>query len=155
MNNIVIQSTTNSVYYNGNGATNLKLTIPSGIKALYFDSNNNSGWIENLDANGDYTGNTEITSLPDWANTCIAVYQQSLPPEPTPPTPIEMCKSKAQSLLQATDWVEIPSVTNVSNTPHLLNAAEFLSYRTAVRALAVNPVDNPTWPTLPTEQWSS
>jgi hypothetical protein len=155
MNNIVIQTTTNSVYYNGNGATNLKLTIPSTVKVLYFDSINNVGWIENLNVDGDYIGNTEITSLPDWANVCITVYQQSLPPEPISPTPIEMCKSKAKSFLKETDWVEIPSVTNVSNMPHLLNAVDFMAYRTAVRALAVNPVDNPIWPTLPTEQWSS
>jgi hypothetical protein len=65
-------------------------------------------------------------------------------------------KNKAQQLLQATDWVEIPSVTNTSFTPHLLNGADFLTYRVALRAIAVNPPDTePTWPTLPTEQWST
>jgi hypothetical protein len=64
------------------------------------------------------------------------------------------CKQKAQSLLKATDWTEIPSVTNTANTPHLVNFSEFLSYRNAIRALAVNPIVNPTWPTAPSEQWS-
>jgi hypothetical protein len=64
------------------------------------------------------------------------------------------CKSQAQSLLSATDWSEIPSVTNTANTPHLTNAADFVTYRNAVRALAVNPVVNPTFPTQPTEAWA-
>ena len=63
------------------------------------------------------------------------------------------CKQKAQSLLSSTDWTEIPSVINKDNTPHLVNSSDFIAYRNAVRALAVNPVANPTWPTLPTEQW--
>jgi exo-beta-1,3-glucanase (GH17 family) len=68
---------------------------------------------------------------------------------------ISDCKSQAQSLLQNTDWSEIPSVTNTVNTPHLINASDFVAYRNALRVLAVNPVVNPTWPTRPTEQWSS
>jgi hypothetical protein len=65
-------------------------------------------------------------------------------------------KTKAQQLLQETDWVEVPSVTNTSNTPHLANAVDFLSYRNAVRAIAVNPPVTPaTFPAVPMEQWSS
>lgn len=67
---------------------------------------------------------------------------------------IENCKSKAQSLLASTDWTEIPSVTNTANTPHLVNASDFVVYRNAVRELSVNPVANPTWPTKPTEAWA-
>jgi hypothetical protein len=38
----------------------------------------------------------------------------------------------------------------------LLNGADFITYRVALRAIAVNPPDTePTWPTLPTEQWST
>jgi hypothetical protein len=65
------------------------------------------------------------------------------------------CKSEAQLLLKATDWTEIPSVTNTANTPNLLNSDEFVTYRNFIRILAVNPVANPTWPPVPTEQWSS
>jgi exo-beta-1,3-glucanase (GH17 family) len=66
---------------------------------------------------------------------------------------ISDCKSQAQSLLQNTDWSEIPSVTNTANTPHLINSSDFVAYRNALRVLAINPVVNPTWPTKPTEQW--
>jgi len=65
------------------------------------------------------------------------------------------CKVQAKSLLAETDWTEIPSVTNRSNNPHLINAADFITYRNTLRALAVNPVANTTLPTKPTEQWSS
>jgi hypothetical protein len=66
-------------------------------------------------------------------------------------------KAQAQQLLQATDWVEMPSVTNPANTPHLTNQADFITYRTAVRAIAVNPPTTvvTTWPTLPAAQWST
>ena len=63
------------------------------------------------------------------------------------------CKQKAQSLLSSTDWSEIPSVIKKDNTPYLANPKDFIAYRNALRELAVTPVANPTWPTLPTEQW--
>jgi len=65
--------------------------------------------------------------------------------------------AQAQALLSATDWTAIASVADpaVSN-PHLTNQAEFLSYRSAVRAIGVNPPTTPaTFPTVPTQQWSS
>jgi hypothetical protein len=58
-------------------------------------------------------------------------------------------KAQAESLLQQTDWVEVPSVSNTANTPHLINYAEFITYRLAVRAIAVNP---PTEPAVFTEK---
>jgi hypothetical protein len=64
-------------------------------------------------------------------------------------------KQQAQSLLTGTDWTEIPSVTNPENTPHLTNAAEYITYRNALRAIAVNPTWNVVFPTAPTETWSS
>jgi hypothetical protein len=66
------------------------------------------------------------------------------------------CKVKAKELLYETDWSTIPDVANsaVSN-PYLINASEFAAYRSQVRSLAVNPVADPVWPVIPTEQWSS
>lgn len=65
-------------------------------------------------------------------------------------------KQQAEQLLQATDWVEVPSVSNTANTPHLINYQEFITYRLAVRAIAVNPPTEPaTFPTKPEENWSS
>ena len=76
-------------------------------------------------------------------------------PQPTPEELKEACKQKAIALLQETDWSELPSVTNSNNPHHLINAAEFTAYRIALRGYAINPVENPTWPTAPTEQWSA
>jgi hypothetical protein len=75
-------------------------------------------------------------------------------PQPTEEQLKLKCKLEAQSLLKATDWTEIPSVTNTANTPHLINSDEFVAYRNFIRILAVNPIANPTWPNIPTEQWS-
>ena len=71
------------------------------------------------------------------------------------------CKAQATTILQATDWTSIGDVGNpqMSNpqmsNPYLVNQAEFITYRSQVRALAVNPVANPVFPTQPTAQWSS
>lgn len=69
---------------------------------------------------------------------------------------INSCKAQAVSILQATDWTSIGDVGNPQmSNPYLVNQASFITYRSQIRALAVNPVANPTWPTQPTEQWSS
>jgi hypothetical protein len=66
------------------------------------------------------------------------------------------CKQQAVTLLQATDWTTIPDVANPSaSNPYLMNQGAFIAWRSQVRALAVNPVANPVFPTQPTEQWSS
>ena len=66
------------------------------------------------------------------------------------------CKATAQQLLQATDWTSISDVGDpAKSNPYLVNQAEFIAYRSTVRNYAVNPVEFPDWPTLPTEQWSS
>lgn len=146
---IIISKFTNSVSYNGVCLEDLDLPFPEGVTALYW--NGDSGWIEN-GTNAIY--NQDITELPDWANECIAIFQSKIP-VPKPITPEEECKEQALMLLQRTDWSEIPSVSDPANTPHLLNLQEFIDYRIAVRELAVNPVANPTFPILPTAQWSN
>ena len=69
--------------------------------------------------------------------------------------PLVDCKNQASKLLYETDWTTIPDVANPLNNPHLLNQDEFFAYRNAVRKLAVNPVANPAFPTVPVEKWSS
>ena len=67
-------------------------------------------------------------------------------------------KQQATQLLTNTDWTSIPSVGDPQQSnPYLVNQAAFLSYRSQVRAIAVNPPVTPvtSWPTLPVEQWSS
>jgi hypothetical protein len=70
--------------------------------------------------------------------------------------PLVNCTNKASALLSETDWTSIADVANpaVSN-PYLTNQAAFLSYRSQVRNLAVNPVADPVWPTQPTAIWST
>ena len=58
-------------------------------------------------------------------------------------------KAQASSLLQQTDW------TQVADCP-LINKQEFIDYRAAVRAIAINPpVESAIFPELPEEQWST
>jgi len=68
---------------------------------------------------------------------------------------LALCKEKAQMFLQQTDWSEIPSVSDSSSIPYLVNVADFIDYRRTIRQLAVNPVINPIWPDMPKEQWGS
>jgi hypothetical protein len=56
-------------------------------------------------------------------------------------------KATAEQKLAATDW------TQVADVP-LLNKQEFVDYRTAVRAIALNPPVQATFPEIPVEQWS-
>lgn len=56
------------------------------------------------------------------------------------------CADQAKAILTATDW------TQAADCP-LVNKAEFTAYRATVRELAINPVVNPTFPELPSEQW--
>lgn len=66
----------------------------------------------------------------------------------------DVCKQKASELLYATDWTTIPDVANSLNSPYLTNQAEFITWRSQIRQLAVNPVADPTWSTEPTPVWS-
>lgn len=78
-----------------------------------------------------------------------------LAPEPVPDYS-EANKSTASTLLTETDWVEMPSVIDSANNPHLLNQADFLAYRSQLRAIAVNPPSTEwTPPEKPTEVWSA
>ena len=70
--------------------------------------------------------------------------------------PLNACSSKASQLLYETDWTTIADVADPTKSqPYLLNQAEFTTYRSAVRQLAVYPVADPVWPTKPVAQWSS
>jgi len=66
-------------------------------------------------------------------------------------------KQLASQYLTATDWTSIPSVADpAQSTPYLTNQPAFLSYRSQIRAIAVNPPATPVelWPEMPTEEWS-
>ena len=56
------------------------------------------------------------------------------------------CKQKAKLLIASTDWAVLPDVG-------LVNQADYTTYRAALRALIINPVADPVWPTEPTPEW--
>lgn len=77
-----------------------------------------------------------------------------------PPPPIDYSaqnKEQATTLLQQTDWTCTVDINNPQHSnPYLTNQDEFLSYRSQVRQIAINPPSEPaTFPTVPTEVWSS
>ena len=76
---------------------------------------------------------------------------------PPPPNYSAQNKQEAVSLLQQTDWTCTVDITNPQySNPYLINQAAFLSYRSAVRAIAVNPPTTPAiFPEQPQEIWSS
>jgi hypothetical protein len=81
-------------------------------------------------------------------------------PEPIPPIvppSAQQNKDKAVRLLTESDWTATESIIDpaVSN-PYLTNQSEFLSYRSALRDIAVNPAEGfIDFPTKPNEVWSS
>lgn len=81
---------------------------------------------------------------------------QFIPYTPPPPT-AEKNKQNAVTKLQATDWTTVADVADPAlSNPYLVNQAEFIAWRSQVRAIAVNPTaGNLDWPTKPQEQWSS
>jgi hypothetical protein len=81
----------------------------------------------------------------------VAAY---VPPPPHISTSVEN-KTEAERRLAETDWVNEPDVHDTANTPHLTNRNAFLTYRSAIRGVAVSPTDgNLDWPTEPTAVWS-
>jgi hypothetical protein len=63
------------------------------------------------------------------------------------------CKQQASQLLYKTDWTTISDVADSANSPYLTNQAAFITWRSQIRALAVNPVVNPVFPPKPDEVW--
>lgn len=65
-------------------------------------------------------------------------------------------KTTAVNLLNATDWTSIADVADPEKSnPYLMNQTEFISYRSTVRNIAVNPTFDAIFPTEPNEVWSS
>lgn len=67
---------------------------------------------------------------------------------------IDDCKATAKKLLSDTDWLELPSVSDASSNLYVANISELIAYRKQIRALAVDPVANPVWPTKPDTIWN-
>lgn len=64
------------VIVDGIGALNLDFSaynIPANIHALQW--NNDKGWIEYVDVDGEKEPNLAITELPEWANLCVTAFK--------------------------------------------------------------------------------
>lgn len=61
--------------------------------------------------------------------------------------PLNATKDQAKARIAASDWSVLPDVG-------LSNQADFVAYRSALRALITNPVVNPSWPVEPQPVWS-
>jgi len=62
---------------------------------------------------------------------------------------------KAKALLAETDWSEIPSVSASTSTPRLVNVQEYITYRVALRQIAIEPTAGYIlFPTKPTSVWA-
>jgi hypothetical protein len=65
-------------------------------------------------------------------------------------------KTQATQILSSTDWTAIPDVADpLKSNPYLVNQAEFVTYRSTIRNIAVNPTWDAVFPTAPTEVWST
>jgi len=143
----------NAVYQDGVFYANLNLSscsIPENVRALQFNGTN--GWIEFNDG----SENQNINALPAWALSAIELWQKANNTQELPPNNealVATCKAVAKQYLQETDWALLPDV--LSGSQKLSNQTDFLTYRSIVRELAINPIPNPSWPTLPTAQWVS
>ena len=125
----------------------LSCAIPSNVRALQWK--NTSGWIEFWDQQ-----NEDITELPSWVNCCLAKWEEANIPKPNT---AGQNKDVAVSLLQLTDWTQIPSVSDPAlSNPYLANKNEFDLYRNSVRQYALNPVAGDiNWPIMPQEVWTT
>jgi hypothetical protein len=62
---------------------------------------------------------------------------------------------RAKQELVSTDWSDLPSVRNTAVEPHLINGADFDTYRAALRAIVVSkPAVVESWPVRPDAVWS-
>lgn len=64
--------------------------------------------------------------------------------------PLSDCKVQAQALLSESDWADLVSVRS-----NLQNVSEWDNYRSAVRQLRTNPVQNPVFPDKPQALWKT
>jgi hypothetical protein len=135
------------------GYLNLDLSscaIPSNVRALQWQET--KGWLEFWDQQ-----NENIITLPSWTNCCLAAWDTAnQPPAPPGPSTAEENKQTAISLLQQTDWTQIPSVSDPAlSNPYLANKNAFDIYRNSVRQYALNPIAGDiNWPVAPTEVWT-
>lgn len=62
--------------------------------------------------------------------------------------PKQDCKDEAKSLLANSDWSTLPDVQT-----QLSNYNDFVTYRSQLRELVINPIENPVFPMEPEAIW--
>lgn len=104
-------------------------------------------------ANNDVYG-YDTTDQQNFIDSAIAAGWQEVtgnwPPSPTEDQLKLNCKDEAKQRLERTDYSQLPDVDAT-----LVNRAEFVTYRTQIRDLYLNPVANPVWPNEPIAIWNS
>ena len=60
-----------------------------------------------------------------------------------------LVKDTADTILQATDWTQLPDSGLTSDC-----VALFKTYRASIRTIRRTNPSSPTWPDAPTEEWS-
>lgn len=60
-----------------------------------------------------------------------------------------LVKGTADTILQATDWTQLPDSGLTSDC-----VALFKTYRASIRTIRRTNPSSPTWPDAPTEEWS-
>ena len=119
------------------------------MRAAIVNSNGIVGNVIAVKQLSDYPG---AVACPDW----ISIGMNINDPMPTFINSSVINKQIAIKRLQDTDWVNQQDVYDTARSPHLMNRDTFLTYRSQVRVIAVNPVDgNLDWPVVPIAQWSS
>jgi hypothetical protein len=64
--------------------------------------------------------------------------------------------AQGKTILANTDWTAIASIADPAESdPYLTNRTDFLTYRSAVRAIVLNPAYDSVYPTAPIERWSN
>jgi hypothetical protein len=64
--------------------------------------------------------------------------------------------AQGKTILSSTDWTAIASIADpAESNPYLTNRQDFLTYRSAVRSIVLNPSYDSVYPVAPQEVWSS
>lgn len=92
-------------------------------------------------------GNTDIVwndkNIPQPTNKQIETWKISYPHD----IALINCKNTAKQKIQACDWSVLQDV-------NLANKQAFIDYRSYLRNLILNPVENPIWQSEPDPIWS-
>jgi len=59
----------------------------------------------------------------------------------------DFCKNKSKQLISNSDWSVLPDV-------NITNKSEFENYRSILRNLIINPIEDPIFPNEPNPIWS-